>query len=149
MLADLLALLDKPVLLLVVMAIGGVVGIGLERTLQNLDRERRQAYWRGRNAAKGKNGKAAPFKRDAAPVDAAADQLKTVMRADFKSRALLNKPEGQVFRALDKIVLARNPSWQVMAQVSLGEFLASEDREAYGCINSKRVFTSQSDVASI
>ena len=139
MLADLIALLDKPVLLLVVLAIGGVIGIALESALNRIDRERRQAYWRGRNAAKGKNGKAAPFKRDAAPLDAAADQLKTVMRADFKSRALLNKPEGQVFRALDKIVLARNPGWQVMAQVSLGEFLGCEDREAYGCINSKRV----------
>ena len=44
-----------------------------------------------------------------------------------------------MFRALDKIVIARNPGWQVMAQVSLGEFLGCEDREAYGCINSKRV----------
>ena len=139
MLDDLLALLDKPLLLLVVMAIGGVIGIGLERTLEGFDRERRRAYWRGRNAAKGKWGGAAPSKQGAAPVDAAADQLKAVMRADFRSRALLNKPEAQVFRALDKIVVARNPGWQVMAQVSLGEFLASADSEAYACINSKRV----------
>jgi hypothetical protein len=52
---------------------------------------------------------------------------------------LLNKSEGQVFKALDRIVTARNSGWQVMAQVSLGEFLASEDAEAYRCINSKRV----------
>ena len=44
-----------------------------------------------------------------------------------------------MFKALDGIVIARNAQWQVMAQVSLGEFLASEDREAYACINSKRV----------
>ncbi|WP_415179604.1 DUF2726 domain-containing protein [Parasphingorhabdus sp.] len=36
-------------------------------------------------------------------------------------------------------VIARNPGWQVMAQVSLGEFLASPDREAYGAVNAKRV----------
>lgn len=139
MLADLLALLDKPALLLIVLTIGGVIGIALENTLGRIDREQRRAYWRGRNAAKGKNGKAAPSKRDAAPVDAAADQLKTVMHAKFRPRALLNKSEALVFRALDKAVIARNPGWQVMVQVSLGEVLASEDREAYGCINSKRV----------
>lgn len=139
MLADLIALLDKPLLLLVVLAIGGVIGILLENTLNRIDREKRRAYWRGRNAAKGKNGNVASFKRDAAPVDAAADQLKAVMKARFKPRALLNRPEAQVFRALDKIVIARNPGWQVMAQVSLGEFLASGDKDAYLAVNSKRV----------
>jgi hypothetical protein len=129
-----------------VLAIGGVIGIALESALNRIDRERRQAYWQARNAAKGTNGslrkgfKAVPLRGtpERAALDA-AEQLRQVMRADFKSRALLNKPEGQVFRALDKIVIARNPGWQVMAQVSLGEFLASEDREAYGCVNSKRV----------
>ena len=70
MLADLIALLDKPVLLLVVLAIGGVIGIALESALNRIDRERRQAYWRGRNAAKGTNGKAAPFKRNDRMLDA-------------------------------------------------------------------------------
>jgi hypothetical protein len=61
------------------------------------------------------------------------------MNAPFRPRPLLNKPEAQVFAALDRIVIARNPQWQVMAQVSLGEFLASADEAAYRCINSKRV----------
>lgn len=69
----------------------------------------------------------------------ASEQLRRVMAADFKSRALLNRSETQVFRALDAAVIARNPSWQVMAQVSLGEFLSSLDRSAYAAINSKRV----------
>jgi hypothetical protein len=135
MLRDLLALLDKPLLLLIVMAIGGVIGIALENALNRLDRERRRAYWRGRNSVKGKWGKAVP----PGSADVAADQLKAVMKARFKPRPLLNRPEGKVFKALDRIVIARNPAWQVMAQVSLGEFLASEDAEAFGCINSKRV----------
>jgi len=140
MLADLLALLDKPLLLLVVMAIGGTIGIALERSLSRLDREKRRAYWRGRNSAKPGRAKVAPVKgREAPATDFAADQLKAVMKADSKARALLNRPEGQVFKALDRIVIARNSQWQVMAQVSLGEFIASEDREAYACINSKRV----------
>ena len=44
-----------------------------------------------------------------------------------------------MFAALDKAVIARNPGWQVMAQVSLGEFLASPDKDAFLAINSKRV----------
>ncbi len=36
-------------------------------------------------------------------------------------------------------MIDRNPGWQVMAQVSLGEILRSKDANAYGCINSKRV----------
>jgi hypothetical protein len=140
MLADLLALLDKPLLLLVVMAVGGAIGIALGNALDRLDREKRRAYWRGRNSAKPARGKVVPLRgRDFPATDAAADQLKAVMKADFTPRALLNRPEGQVFKALDRIVVARNPQWQVMAQVSLGEFLASEDAEAYRCINSKRV----------
>ena len=69
----------------------------------------------------------------------AAEQLRTVMGADFKSRSLLNRPEAVVFKALDEAVIARNSGWQVMAQVSLGEFLSSPDRRAYFAVNSKRV----------
>ncbi|MBB3992259.1 hypothetical protein [Croceicoccus naphthovorans] len=49
----------------------------------------------------------------------ASEQLRRVMAADFRSRALLNRPETQVFKALDAAVVARNPTWQVMAQVSV------------------------------
>jgi uncharacterized protein DUF2726 len=140
MLADFLALLDKPLLLLIVMTIGGLIGIALESALNKADREKRKAYWRGRNAAKGKPRFANQFKGGEVPaVAVAADQLKAVMKADFEPRPLLNRPEGKVFKALDGLVISRNPDWQVMAQVALGEFLASEDAEAYRCINSKRV----------
>ncbi|WP_338243238.1 DUF2726 domain-containing protein [Aurantiacibacter hainanensis] len=69
----------------------------------------------------------------------ASEQLRKVMAAEFKPRPLLNRPEAQVFEALDKAVIARNPKWQVMAQVSLGEFLSSRDKGAFLSINSKRV----------
>lgn len=133
---ELNALLDHPVLLLIVMAVGGVIGIVLENALNRIDHEKRRAYWRGRNAARGKRGKVLPVKE---PEVRGADQLKIVMRADFKARSLLNKSEARVFRELDRMVIARNPGWQVMAQVCVGEFLACADAEAYGCINSKRV----------
>lgn len=63
-------------------------------------------------------GKIAPSRVGETPAtDLAADQLKAVMKANFKSRALLNKREAEVFKALYRIVIARNPQWQVMAQV--------------------------------
>lgn len=73
------------------------------------------------------------------PANLATDQLRIVSTAVFTSRALLNRPEAKVFATLDKAVIARNPGWQVMAQVSLGEFLASPDEAAFLAINSKRV----------
>ena len=61
------------------------------------------------------------------------------MAAEFLIQPLLNKREARVFKELDRSVVARNPTWQVMAQVSLGEILRCADTDAYGCINSKRV----------
>jgi hypothetical protein len=137
---EITALIDKPWLLAALLAVGAIFGMGGERVAENMKKAERRAYWRGRHSVKGGKRKVVPFKGWEAPkADVAADQLKAVMRANFKPRPLLNKPEGQVFKSLDKMVIARNPKWQVMAQVSLGEFLASEDREAYACINSKRV----------
>ncbi|WP_340588881.1 DUF2726 domain-containing protein [Erythrobacter alti] len=97
------------------------------------DKKTTRRKWRGRKKpflVKGVNAKA--------NADA-AEQLCRVMEADFKPRPLLNRPEAQVFRALDEAVIARNSGWQVMAQVSLGEFLSSPDRSAYFSVNSKRV----------
>ena len=144
---ELVALIDKPWLLAAVLAVGALCGIAVERFVEGQKRAERRAYWAGRNGGKrggtagvGGDKPPTPLKPGAAAAaDASADQLKAVMKADFRSRALLNRPEAQVFGVLDKLVLARNPGWQVMAQVSLGEFLASDDADAYRCVNSKRV----------
>lgn len=141
--SELLALVDRPLILLVVLAVGAALGIGVERLIQGQKRAERRAYWQGRNAGK-KGGKVAPLGK-VVPVEAvksngsATDQLACVMAADFSARALLNRPEANLFKALDAAVIARNPGWQVMAQVSLGEFLSSPDKDAYWAINAKRV----------
>ncbi|MGD9472234.1 MAG: DUF2726 domain-containing protein [Novosphingobium sp.] len=139
MITTLNALLDQPVLLLIVLAAGAGIGIAVEKFVSAQDRARKRAYWEQRNGRK--QGQQAARARDRAsdPRDFAADQLKLVMKADFRSRALLNKSEGNVFRSLDRMVIARNPSWQVMAQVSVGEFIACDDKDAHAAINSKRV----------
>ena len=91
-------LLDRPMSLFLVLALGAAIGIGVERITGPFDAQRRKAYWRGRNDAKrkgkgkgkgkGKVVPANPAERKAAPeADFAADQLKIVSTADFTARA--------------------------------------------------------------
>lgn len=131
----------NPVALLIVLAVGAAIGIGVEKLFTAQERARRRAYWAGRNAGKGKVADFAKLMNGPATrsVNVATDQLNTVLNAMFSQRVLLNRSEAQVFKALVRAVEARNPGWQVMAQVSLGEFIASDDKAAYACINSKRV----------
>jgi Protein of unknown function (DUF2726) len=128
-------------------AVAFVIGVLAGVQIEKVNTKERRAAWRrkngGRGKAKGWQGwnehvrdvAQAPSER---PVDA-ADQLRTVMQADFKAQRLLNKSEARLFKSIDKWVLEKQPGWQVMAQVSLGEILKCEDKAAYACINSKRV----------
>jgi len=61
------------------------------------------------------------------------------MGADFQRRRLMSPKEAQVFKAAEAVVKTLDLKWRVMAQVSLGEILASSDKRAYAAINSKRV----------
>lgn len=99
---------------------------------------RRRGNWQRRNGRPNLRGVPQAKQAERDKPDA-AEQLRKVMAADFKSRPLLNKGEAAVFKALDAAVVARNPGWQVMAQVSLGEFLQSPDKSAFFSVNSKRV----------
>ena len=135
-------LLARPVALLVILAIGAGIGMAVERFVTRSDAAKRKEYWDKRRA--GKNGPNLKTieraeRKQAGKADFAAEQLKAVSRANFTPRALLNQHEAKVFAALDAAVIARNSRWQVMAQVSLGEFLASPDEKAFFAINSKRV----------
>jgi hypothetical protein len=127
--------------LIVVLAFGVIVGMRLEKEFA----KQRRAEWRKKKGWDKKGDIAtgplaaklglAPEKK----VPDAADQLRTVMKADFKAQPLLNKSEARLFKAMDKMVLGMRPDWQVMAQVSLGEILQTPDKDAYACINAKRV----------
>lgn len=144
---EILALIDKPWLLIAVLAVGAALGIAVERLVEGQKRAERRAYWQGRKAGQGQRNTSQSAKSNSNGVAKGADQhghsptdqLATVMAANFSARPLLNQPEANLFKALDAAVIARNPRWQVMAQVSLGEFLTSPDKDAYGAINSKRV----------
>ena len=142
---EILALIDEPVSLIAVLFAGALIGMAIEQIVA----KQRRAAWRRRNAGKKRQGKRAPSGANPWTAQAgapaarsldAADQLRTVMQADFTAQPLLNNGEARLFKVLDQLVIAlAPPGWQVMAQVSLGEILRCQDKAAYGCINSKRV----------
>jgi hypothetical protein len=142
---EFVALIDKPHLLIAGLA-AFFAGMFVERYMSKMRRWawRRKNRWRWgkwRREASGAAGSWRTSRDQVVPprYPDAADQLRIVMRADFTVRPLLNKSEARVFKELDRIVIGCNSGWQVMAQVSLGEILRSEDADAYSCINSKRV----------
>ena len=110
---EILALIDKPLLLMAMLALGAVLGITVERLVEGQKRAERRAYWKGRNGAKrnasitrmrkGTDAKLADMfgaAKDAgayAKATSATDQLACVMGAKFSSRPLLNRPEANLF----------------------------------------------------
>ena len=122
---------DNLGLVILLFAVGILAGMRLQKLIWQIRRG-------GRRQSKDRGEKIASFQQKENIPDA-ADQLRIVMKADFKAQPVLNKSEVKLFRAVDKWVIELRPGWQVMAQVSLGEILKCEDKTAYGCINSKRV----------
>lgn len=146
MLAGFDSLLAQPLLLLLILAVGAVIGISVERLVEGQRSAERRAYWRGRNANKGRPAPARSGPQALTPGAApgratldAAEQLRRVMDAHFKPRALLNKPERRLLACIDKVLAEESPGWRTMGQVSLGEILWSDDKDAYWAINAKRV----------
>jgi hypothetical protein len=122
--------------------VGAFFGVVIEQIVS----KQRRAEWRRRNAWRfAKKGRLPTSltmiggNKPCNPIEIAADQLRTVMKAEFRPQPLLNRNEARLFIALNKMVEEVAPGWRVMAQVSLGEVLRSDDDVAYRCINSKRV----------
>ncbi|HJT12291.1 MAG TPA: DUF2726 domain-containing protein [Dongiaceae bacterium] len=142
---EIVALIEKPYLLIAVLLVGALTGMVIERFLSKMRRQswRERNRWRWERKRNGPHITSGPWLAEAdaaAPKQAdAADQLRIVMAASFTIQPLLNRSEARVFKELDRIVISCNPGWQVMAQVSLGEILRCKDANAYSCINSKRV----------
>ncbi len=75
---------------------------------------------------------------EALPVDPTA-QLNAVMGADFTKKHVLSLTESRVMAAAERAIEEARKPWRVMAQVALGEVLASSDKAAFYAINAKRV----------
>ncbi|PDT50590.1 MULTISPECIES: DUF2726 domain-containing protein [Sinorhizobium] len=148
---------EAPELLIAALFVGVIVGMAIEQLLSNMRsqeavirhpdiadvqaRPRSRSRWQGkRSGPKLVAGPRLPTPVPQGPKGFdAPEQLRIVMGANYVIQPLLNKSEARVFKELDRIVISRNPTWQVMAQVSLGEIIHSEDPLAHRCINSKRV----------
>jgi hypothetical protein len=138
------ALIDKPLLLAIVLAVGAAIGIGAERIVEGWKRTQRRERWQRKQGSRrwsGGGAKSVPTiaPRPANPVATAAEQLRVVMEADFTARPLFNQGERRLLTVLDKILAEDSPGWRAMGQVSLGEILASPNEAAFFAVNSKRV----------
>jgi hypothetical protein len=83
--ADFQYLVDRPALLIIILFVGAMIGIGIEK----FDRWQKRRRWQDRQR---RQGKVVPFGPKADPIPKkipdAADQLRTVMKADFKAQHL-------------------------------------------------------------
>jgi Protein of unknown function (DUF2726) len=133
--------LDQLAVMTVLLFFAMVAGIYMERWRA----KKVSAEWRAKNAGDSRfynKNRVVPIKApadEAAPTTDAAAQLKTVMAAEFKPRVILNRKESRVFAAVERTIDDLGGGWRLMAQVSLGEILWSDDKSAYWAINSKRV----------
>lgn len=67
------------------------------------------------------------------------NQLQAVMSGRFTAKAVVSRTEAKVMAAAEAAIREAGLPWRVMAQVALGEVLASEDEAAFRAINAKRV----------
>lgn len=102
-------------------AIGGALALAMiaGAMFERLRAEHARRRWRSRNQSQWNSGRGGASSSGeakggavAAPAKVvdAADQLRIVMAAEFASQPLLNRSEARVFRELDLMVLAVNPS---------------------------------------
>ena len=143
MLPETLSLVDVTYIIIFMLLIGGLVGVVVERfTARSRRRDwQNRNYWKSKHRRQDTTDREDIWLTKLPDLEAASavEQLRIVMGATFTVQPLLNRSEARVFKELDTMVLSRNPRWQVMAQVSVGEIVRCQDRTAYSCINSKRV----------
>lgn len=61
------------------------------------------------------------------------------MAGSFTAKRVLSRTEARVMAAAEVAIAEAGLPWRVMAQVALGEILASPDEAAFRAINAKRV----------
>lgn len=123
---EIVALIDKPHLLALVLAIGAICGMMVERIATRWDKAKRRAYWQKRRARALYKG-IIPFQREKASIPLkgthertvfdAAEQLRCVMEAEFKSRPVLNRSERRLLGVIDVALAEHRPGWRAMGRL--------------------------------
>ena len=67
------------------------------------------------------------------------EQLRAVMASSFTAKRVLSRTEAKVMHAAEAAIAEAGLPWRMMAQVALGEVLASPDEAGFFAINAKRV----------
>lgn len=78
-------------------------------------------------------------KRKRKTVKQSENQLDIVARSDFHKSKLMNKEEYGLFIRLEPLLKTNRPGHRLFTQVSMGEIISSPNKNAYFCINDKRV----------
>jgi hypothetical protein len=133
-------------LALILIAFGCLfAGIGLERWRARMARAEWQRRNRTRTLPTRQSPALSPWGQSverrpdlSKPLDP-AEQLRLVSEASFEPRRLLSHTEARVLTAAETAIAAAKLPWRVMAQVSLGEVLASPEPRAFRAVNAKRV----------
>lgn len=101
--------------------------------------KRKQGRYKGAGDSwKGKQGREQQSTEVIREDNIAERQLTTVKNNKFRKRPLMNKSEYGVFCRLEKLLSTSHRGYRVFSQVSLGEIIGSDDKQAYLAINSKR-----------
>src|SRR3546814_579321 len=144
---EIAALIDKPTLLALVLAVGAAIGVAVERIVERWKRAERRERWerrKGQQRRVGSKTSVMPVPSSPAnPTATAAEQLRAVMEAEFSARPLLNRGERRLLSVLDKALAEGSPGWRAMGQVSLGEILASPNEAAFFAVNRSEEHTSE------
>jgi Protein of unknown function (DUF2726) len=108
---------------------------------------RKKPKWRRHYRKQGGRQTSSPYRTalhavqtSAAPqANDSAEQLRAVMAGTFTAKNVLSRTEARVMHAAERAIAEAGLNWRVMAQVALGEVLASPDEAAFRAINAKRV----------
>ena len=109
----------------------------ITRIFRTKPKWRRTRKWKAHGPAS-PIARVAPGRLSSVPNDAAA-QLLAVMAGTFTAKRVLSGTEAKVMHAAEAAITEAGLPWRVMAQVALGEVLASPDEAAFFAINAKRV----------
>lgn len=120
--------------------LGAAVLLALWAIRPRLSGKRPASRRRWQNRTSQWNGGKSPRSASArVPVIDAGEQLRTVLAAQFTKQQVLSASEARVMIEAERAIAELAMPWRVMAQVSLGEILRSEDAAAFSAVNSKRV----------
>lgn len=122
--------LENNIFMLLLILLGlGLIGLAASYAIERIFRPERRAF---------RSSRPRRWNQDRSIPDP-GQQLHAVMASKFEKRRVMNAAELRLFHLVEEEASSAGFGHRVFAQTSLGEVLASRDRNAFLSINSKRV----------